>query len=196
MTLDEIQRALNGLEPELERCRRQGILPPVDLLARLDHIWLELKNSASTRERNDSLRFVELLIMAEELRAMLQDDPPCREEAGESGDAGGDPWAEIRRLHRLLEEAGIPHRFVPHFLGAGFQVLYFGRKGPPEVKPGHQPGPAFGAVCSAIQTPFSEGHERGLIEVLEQGAVDARSVFESIRRHWEEEEEEEGEKNG
>ena len=58
-------------------------------------------------------------------------------------------------------------------------------------------GPGVGAICSAIETPFSYGHENDRIEISGllteeeyrngdsvQGNLTAEDVFERIKKHW------------
>ena len=119
-----------------------------------------------------------------------------------SGDETNDSFQEIQKLDGLLTEAGIPHDFFPHFLGAGFQLVYYGHKGKPQPQPGVTHGPGVGAVCSAVETNFSYGHENDRIEIAGllseeekrelldtvKGNLTAEDVFERIKKHWMEEE--------
>ena len=106
-------------------------------------------------------------------------------------------YEEIRKLDHLLLEANIPHEFMSHMTG-GFQIAYYGTKGKPKAEPGVFSGPGVGAVCSAIETPFSYGHENDRIEISGllteeeyesdsvKGDLTAEDVFERIRKHWNE----------
>lgn len=113
-----------------------------------------------------------------------------------AGDAG--TYEEIRKLDHLLMEAGIPHEFRPHMLG-GYQITYYGPKGKPQPEPGITfQGAGVGAVCSAIETPISYGHENDRIEIsglmtAEEyekvhdsvlGDLTAEDVFARIQAHW------------
>ena len=105
-------------------------------------------------------------------------------------------YEEIRKLDHLLMEAGIPHEFHPQPLG-GYQITYYGTKGRPEGSSGFI-GAGVGAVCSAIETPFSYGHENDRIEIsglmtAEEcravgdsvlGDLTAEDVFARILKHW------------
>lgn len=117
---------------------------------------------------------------------------------GMHGDNDGQ-YKEIRKLDYLLAQANIPHAFLNHMTG-GFQITYYGAKGKPEAKPGVFMGPGVGAVCSAIETPFSYGHENDRIEIsgllTEEeyssgnsalGNLTAEDVFDRIKAHWEKE---------
>ena len=76
---------------------------------------------------------------------------------GMRGNADGQ-YEEIRKFDHLLVEANIPHEFSSHMMG-GFQITYFGIKGKSKAEPGVFMGPGVGAICSAIEPPFSYGHE-------------------------------------
>lgn len=67
-------------------------------------------------------------------------------------------YEEIRKLDHLLIEANIPHEFSGHMM-SGFQITYFGTKGKYKAEPRVFMGPGVGSICSAIETPFSYGHE-------------------------------------
>ncbi len=105
-------------------------------------------------------------------------------------------YEEIRRLDHLLLQADIPHEFSSHIMG-GFQITYFGTKGKPKAEPGVFRGPGVGALCSAIETPFSYGHGNDRIEISGllpeeeydsgcsvKGDLTAEDVFERIKAHW------------
>ena len=104
-------------------------------------------------------------------------------------------YEEIRKLDYLLIQAGIPHEF--HSYMGGFQITYFGIKGKPQAKPGTIMGPGVGAVCSAVETPISYGHENDRIEIMGllteeeyndggsvKGNLTAEDVFDRIKNHW------------
>lgn len=105
-------------------------------------------------------------------------------------------YEEIRKLDYLLLQANIPHEFSSHMMG-GFQITYFGTKGKPKAEPGVFTGSGVGAICSAIETPFSYGHENDRIEISGllteeeyssgdsvKGDLTAEDVFERIKAHW------------
>ena len=105
-------------------------------------------------------------------------------------------FEEIRKLDHLLIQANIPHEFHSHMMG-GFQITYYGAKGKPQAEPGVLMGPGVGVVCSAIETPFSYGHENDRIEISGllteeeynngdsvKGNLTAEKIFERIKNHW------------
>ena len=103
---------------------------------------------------------------------------------------------EILKLHRMLEEAGIPHKITPRFLVGGHHLAYYGHSGPPAPEPGVVHGPGVGAACTVIQGPGTIGYEEGLLEIsglltdeeyeLDSviGGLTADDVFQRIRSHW------------
>lgn len=106
-------------------------------------------------------------------------------------------YQEIRRLDRMLTEAGIPHYFGPHDMD-GYQLVYYGHKGPPTPEPGVRLGVGVGAVCSALECRGSYGHEHDRIEIsglltddekrrlrdTVMGDLTAEEVFARIHAHW------------
>lgn len=106
-------------------------------------------------------------------------------------------YEEIKKLDTLLTEANIPHDFHP--AQGGFQITYYGKNGKPKAEPGVIRGAGVGAICSAIETPFSYGHENDTIEIsglmteeerrrqqdTVMGNLSAEDVFERIRKDWE-----------
>lgn len=89
-------------------------------------------------------------------------------------------YKEIKKLHKLLDDAGIAHRY--HALYDGYQVEY--------------PMAARFRKLSAVEHCISYGHDRDLIEIMglltkEEEKVDsvlgyqtAQQVFERIQKHW------------
>ena len=91
-------------------------------------------------------------------------------------------YQEIRLLHALLDEAGIPHTFKPHHFGSGYQILYT------DQSPEEQSN-------SVIQNEISFGHEYDLLEARgkqvadnddgdTRGCLTAREIFRRIRADW------------
>lgn len=103
---------------------------------------------------------------------------------------------EIKKLHKLLTEEGIPHDFAPHDAG-GYRISYFGNKDIPEAKYDIYHSHILEAICSAIETPKSLGNEEDKIEIsgllsseerdhdFILGYLTAENVFERIKTHWE-----------
>ena len=134
-------------------------------------------------DENDLLRSYLDILLGQEERSSLQD------EEGQ--------YQEIRKLDAMLTEAEIPHELRPHMAG-GYQLVYYGRQGKPVAPPGHFYGLGYGSVCSVLQTPFSYGHEEGLMEICglitqEEcerlgdtvlGGCSAEDVFARIAEHW------------
>lgn len=88
-----------------------------------------------------------------------------------------DGYKEIIRLHKMLEEAEIPHQLKRWY--DGWQVCY-----PAYI-------PLEGCTCSVIETFFSNGNKADLLEVsgLQADTDDwytAEDVFARIKAHWEE----------
>ncbi len=191
MNPDELLDAARSIVPELLRCMDSGTHVSAGLRDSVREIRDELYRNAVDVKETDPKAFSVLIRLHYRLdKLLLQCDSRCKSgkepEKAAQETAPKDPWAEIRTLHRLLEEAGIPHRFLPHITGSGYQLVYYGHQGPPAPVPGRIHGPGLGSVYSAIQTPASYGHEEGLIEVQGLGEVTAQKAFEAIRRHWEE----------
>ena len=94
-------------------------------------------------------------------------------------------YTEIKKLHKMLSEAGIPHTFEKNM--DGWQVCY------PDV-----PRVSDECVMDAIQHYGSYGKDENLLEIMgllteeeaEQDSVagwlTAENVFERIKKHWEE----------
>ena len=106
------------------------------------------------------------------------------------GGVPSEDFKEIVKLHELLEEANIPHTFVP-FMG-GYMLRYFGKN---EFSEENATGIAKGVVCSVIEHMGSYGHEKDLLEIQglhkenETGSVigylTAEDVFERILSDYE-----------
>lgn len=89
-------------------------------------------------------------------------------------------YTEIKRLHKMLDEAGIPHTFEKFM--DGWQVCY----------PSND-----GRVMDAIQHFGSYGRDQNLLEIMGlltpeeaqhdsvAGWLTAENVFERIREHYE-----------
>lgn len=107
--------------------------------------------------------------------------------------------SQIGKLHDMLVEAGIPHKYLDRFPGIGKQIVYFGHKGEPEKKPGVIYGAGYGAICSVIADGY--GSKEGLLEIsglltTEEyektrdsvlGYLSAENVFDRIKKHYESE---------
>lgn len=88
---------------------------------------------------------------------------------------------EIRKLHQMLTETGIPHEI--EVLHGGYHISYPGQED---------------LGCSVIQHRYSYGRDQGLLEIdglltSEEQRVDnvagwltAEDVFGRIKAHWEE----------
>ena len=191
MTLMDIVDAVHDLLPEMKRCAYENVPAPAWLHDRLNKLTQGLL--ALSRDDLEECGVPDAVKLAAQLLTLLQTFQLTHpSETGEDGepeeDQADESFGEIRKLHVLLEQAGIPHKFQPHHLGSGWQLVYYGHKGPPAPEPGHTRGLGWGSVVSAIQTPFSYGIEKGLIEVQGLGEVTAPEAFEHIRGHWEGEE--------
>lgn len=89
--------------------------------------------------------------------------------------------AEIVKLHDMLLTLNIPHEFIPHWTGTGFQILY------PNSKE---------RICSAVCFNGSYGGQSGLIEIMgllteDESECDevvgfllATEVFDRIYKHY------------
>lgn len=105
----------------------------------------------------------------------------------------GYEYKEILKLDEMLNEAGIPHT-ITKYLG-GHLIRYFGHN--PIPKNGAN-GFVRGVTCTVVQTDFSHGHTRDLIEFTGlmseeeikecgddfMGDQTAEAVFERIKQHY------------
>lgn len=99
-------------------------------------------------------------------------------------------YTEIFKLKEMLEKNNIPHRFIDRkdeyvTVKEAWQILYPNVNHPTD------------SVCSCIQTPYSYGGERNLLEIRglltdEEyeynsvvGWLTAEEVFERIKKHYE-----------
>ena len=91
-------------------------------------------------------------------------------------------YNEIFNLHKMLNDAKIPHTFQP-FRGIGWQIIY--------------PSDDDKRVMDAVEHSFSYGAEKDLLEIMglltdEElthdtvlGGLTAEEVFKRIKTHWE-----------
>lgn len=107
---------------------------------------------------------------------------------GGGGDTS-DKYKAIHKLHEMLDEAGIPHKFCRQM--DGYQVVYYG--GPvPEPTPGA--GNAWGSKGDAIEHSYSYDNENDLLEVAgclsreddpRRSGLTAEEVFRRIKEDYE-----------
>ena len=190
MNHDDLIEELLPVVREIGGYKQRGEPVPDRLMQRLTALHRLLSGQVSRFRDNPEM--IDTMTRLDAMLTMLKLTTPVAAEETEEED---DDYAEIRRLHHLLEKADIPHRFQPHIAG-GYHLVYYGHKGAPKPEPGRFLGPGVGAVCSAIQIPSNDD---GLIEIqglltpqeAEHDSVanglTAPDVFERIRRHWLEE---------
>jgi hypothetical protein len=85
-----------------------------------------------------------------------------------------DKFAEIKKLHKMLTEAGIPHTFgeFPFTLCGGYQIrIYADEELTKEIDD---------CVCHA----FSHGYSEGLLETLVLSNCDGWETAEQVFEGW------------
>ena len=126
--------------------------------------------------------FLRMLQWAQEIKEQRQ---------SERAEAGTEMTDQLYKLHEMLDDAGIPHKYL------GGQLVYYGPEGEPDRAPGAFYGAGVDSVCSVID--YGYGSDEGLLEIsglmteeeYEEtgdsvlGWLTAENVFERIKKHFE-----------
>lgn len=122
------------------------------------------------------------ILLAREIQGQSQE---------EETDTISDVQDELCKLHMMLKDAGIPHKYL------GNQIVYYGLEDAPKPVPGMIYGAGIGSVCSVID--YGYGSDEGLLEIygllteeeydetgdFVLGSLTAENVFERINKHLE-----------